>query len=58
MHVRTLDQAVSVSDYLKGLERPAVGGDSPVRESRLALAGVPKYPGTRETLGESGRTTS
>ena len=39
------------------LERRARDGDSPVADGRAAGRTDPKYPGTRETLGESGGTT-
>ena len=38
-------------------KRPAIEGDSPVRETVTDFLGsVPEYVGTRETLTESGRT--
>jgi hypothetical protein len=43
--------------YANAVENAARDGDSPVADGRLAGVGDPKYPGTRETLGESGGTT-
>ncbi len=46
-------------EYLNGLERPTIGGDSPVRKIHSDfLDRSPKYHGTRETLWEFMRTIS
>ena len=39
------------------LERPAIEGESPVREDFVDSETAPEYRGTRETLWESGGTT-
>ena len=42
----------------KYLESSAIEGNSPVYDSLGNTLRFPKYPGTRETLGESARTIS
>src|SRR3989338_6817771 len=45
-------------EYLKGLERPTIEGDSPVGEIRGGGMGeIPEYHGTRGTPWEAGTTT-
>ena len=41
-----------------GLERPAIGGNSPVVETSFPLEWNPEYGGTREIPPEAGRTIS